>query len=136
MPAFDSESEYEASSGSDEDPASNNHDDAEESDSEDETEEACRPPSPRAQKAEVWRAFRAYFANGIALCLYKLFTSCVSRCVTFVFWFFVVGNLLPGPVFFHYHYTWRLRSWAIKKRPLYCPQVPQLSFLATDILQS
>ena len=118
MPAFDSESEYEASSGSDEDPASNNHDDAEEEsdseeESEDESEEPCRPPSPRAKQAETWRILRAYCANGIALCLYNLFTSCASRCITFVFWFFIVGNIVPGPVHFHYHYTRRLRSWAI-----------------------
>jgi hypothetical protein len=116
MPVFDSESEYEASSGSDEDPASNNHDDAEESDPEDEPEEPPRRPSPRAEKAEAWRCVRAYCANGIALCLYKLFTSRASRCVTFVFWFFVVGNIVPSPVFFHYHYTWRFRSWAIFRR--------------------
>ena len=116
MPVFDSESEYEASSGSDEDPASNNHDDAVESDPEDEPEEPPRLPSPRAQEAEVWRILRAYFANGIALCLYSLFTSCASRCITFVFWFFVAGNVVPGSVFFHYHYTWRFRSWAIFRR--------------------
>ena len=116
MPVFDSESEYEASSGSDEDPASNNHDDAVESDPEDEPEEPPRLPSPRAQKAEAWRIVRAYCANGIALCLYNLSTSCASRCITFVFWFFVVGNVAPGPVFFHYHYTWRFRSWAIFRR--------------------
>ena len=116
MPAFDSESEYEASSGSDEDPASNNHDDAEESDPEDEPEEPPRRPSPRAQKAEAWRTVRAYCANGIALCLYNLFTSCASRCITFVFWFFIVGNVTPSSAFFNYHYTWRLRSWAIFRR--------------------
>ena len=116
MPVFDSESEYEASSGSDEDPASNNHDDAEESDSENEPEEPPRLPSPRAQKAEAWRIVRAYCANGIALCLYNLSTSCASRCITFVFWFFVAGTVVPGSVFFHYHYTWRFRSWAIFRR--------------------